>query len=557
MRLPSIALLTAALLTTALLTTLVAGCGAPDARTETAAAPAPPLFETFGELHRDIGTDVPAAQRYFDQGLRLAYGFNHQAAGNAFAYAAQLDPTCAMCVWGQALVLGPNINLSMAPEAAAPATALARKAQSLAGDAKPADRALIDALVARYADPAPADRASLDKAYADAMAKVVAQFPGDDDAQAMYAESLMDLTPWNYWTAGKPNADTPKILGAIETVLKRNPQHIGAIHYYIHAVEASNDPARAEALADTLGNLAPGSGHLVHMPAHIYIRTGRYNDATLVNFRASTADKDFLAVCKGSNGMYPLGYVPHNWHFATLSAGLMGSRALATQASDQTLQRADMAQLDALNFMQHFVVVPMQTQVRFGEWDAILARTQSPATQPYPTGIWHFARGMAQLRKGNAAEAQRELAALQQLADDPEMGKLMLGTTNYAGDLLKVGAGVLHGEIASSQGKHDEAIAALRAAAAIEDKLTYNEPADWPLPVSNYLGTALLKAKRPAEAAKAFENDLQKFPKNGWGLYGLAQAQEAMGNQQAAADTRKQFQSAWQWSDTKLSGAVF
>ena len=542
-------------------TALLAGCeGSPPPRADVAAEPgtAPPLFETFGTLHREILTDVPATQRYFDQGLRLAYGFNHEAAGRAFEEAARLDPKCAICYWGQALVLGPNVNLPMSPDLAPQATKLARKAQALSWHAKPADRALIDALVARYADPSPADRLPLDRAYADAMAKVVAQFPQDDDAQAMYAESLMDLTPWNYWSpAGKPNADTPKIITALETVLKRNPKHIGAIHYYIHAVEASDDPARAEALADTLGDLAPGSGHLVHMPAHIYIRTGRYNDATLANFRASTADKAFLAVCRGTNGMYPLGYVPHNWHFATLSAGLMGSRTLATQASEQTMQRADMTQLDTLNFMQHFVVVPMQTEVRFGQWDAILARTQSPAPQPYPTGIWHFARGMAQVRKGNVAEAERELAALQQLADDPALGKLMIGTTNLAGDLLKVGAGVLRGELASSQGHHDEAIASLRKAAAIEEKLTYNEPADWPLPVSNYLGTALLDAKRPQEAAAAFQEDLRKFPKNGWGLYGLAQAQDAMGDKQAAAQTREQFKAAWQWADTDLHAAVF
>ncbi|UHQ20625.1 hypothetical protein LVB87_05640 [Lysobacter sp. KIS68-7] len=548
------------LVATLVATALLAGCGgSPAPRADVAAVPdtAPPLFETFGSLHRDIGSSVPAAQRYFDQGLRLAYGFNHEAAGRAFEEAARLDPDCAICVWGQALVLGPNINLPMDPALASQATQLARKAQSLSAHAKPADRALIDALVARYSDPSPADRAPLDHAYADAMAKVVAQFPEDDDAQAMYAEALMDLTPWNYWTAGKPNPDTPKILGAIETVLKRNPQHIGAIHYYIHAVEASDNPGRAEALADTLGKLAPGSGHLVHMPAHIYIRTGRYNDATLVNFSASKADKDFLAVCHGTNGMYPLGYVPHNWHFATLSAGLMGSRTLATQASEQTLQRADMAKLDELNFMQHFVVVPMQTEVRFGQWDAILARTQSPAPQPYVTGIWHFARGMAQLRKGNVAEAKNDLAALQKLADDPDMVKMMLGTTNTAGALLQVGAGVLRGEIESTQGKHDAAIATLRKAAELESKLTYNEPADWPLPVSNYLGNALLRAKRPAEAAKAFQDDLQMFPKNGWGLFGLAQAQEAMGDKQAAADTRTQFKAAWQWADTELQAAVF
>jgi tetratricopeptide (TPR) repeat protein len=552
-----------ALVLTTLSLALIAGCEAPEPRSDAPApspqaATAPPLFETFGDLHRDIGTSVPGAQRYFDQGLRLTYGFNHQTAGTAFAEAARLDPSCAICVWGQALVLGPNINLPMDPVNAAQATALARKAQSLAGNAKPVDRALIDALVLRYQDPAPADRKALDQAYADAMAKVVAQYPEDDDAQAMYAESLMDLTPWNYWSpAGAPNADTPKIVGAIETVLKRNPKHIGAIHYYIHAVEASEDPARAEALADTLGDLSPGSGHLVHMPAHIYIRTGRYNDATLANFRASTADKDFLAVCKGSNGMYPLGYVPHNWHFATLSAGLMGSRKLAEQASQETLQRADMAKLDELNFMQNYVIVPMYTEVRFGQWDKILARAQPPASQPYPTGMWHFARGMAQVRKGNAAEAQRELAALDTIAKDPEMGKLLIGTTNFAGNLLNVAAGVLRGEMLMSEGKHDQAIASYRAAAKIEEGLTYNEPADWPLPVSNYLGTALLKAKKPKEAATEFEYDLRKFPKNGWGLYGLAQAQDAMGEKQKAAETRKQMQAAWQWADTELTAAVF
>ena len=367
-------------------TALLAGCeGSPPPRADVAAEPgtAPPLFETFGTLHREILTDVPATQRYFDQGLRLAYGFNHEAAGRAFEEAARLDPKCAICYWGQALVLGPNVNLPMSPDLAPQATKLARKAQALSWHAKPADRALIDALVARYADPSPADRLPLDRAYADAMAKVVAQFPQDDDAQAMYAESLMDLTPWNYWSpAGKPNADTRKIITALETVLKRNPKHIGAIHYYIHAVEASDDPARAEALADTLGDLAPGSGHLVHMPAHIYIRTGRYNDATLANFRASTADKAFLAVCRGTNGMYPLGYVPHNWHFATLSAGLMGSRTLATQASEQTMQRADMTQLDTLNFMQHFVVVPMQTEVRFGQWTRSSHARNRPRRSP-------------------------------------------------------------------------------------------------------------------------------------------------------------------------------
>jgi tetratricopeptide (TPR) repeat protein len=537
---------------------LLAACEATSPTQQASTEPAPPLFETFGELHRDIGSDVPGAQRYFDQGLRLAYGFNHEAAGRAFAEASRLDPSCAICVWGEALVLGPNINLPMAPELAPKATALAKKAQSLAGNAKPADRALIEALSVRYADPAPADRKPLDRAYADAMAKVVAQFPDDDDAATMYAESLMDLSPWNYWSsAGTPTGDTPIIVAQLEKVLARNPKHIGAIHYYIHAVEASSAPDRAEALADTLGDLAPGSGHLVHMPGHVYIRTGRYHDATLVNFRASTADKDFLAVCKGSNGMYPLGYVPHNWHFATFTASLHGSRALAQQSAEETAKRADHAQLDAINIMQHFVIAPLYTQVRFGLWDEILATEKSPAELPYPTGAWHFARGMAYAHKGDTAFARKELATLAQIAKDPAMEKLVLMDVNRADKLLSVGEAMLRGEIALAEGKRDEGIAALREAMAIEDTLNYNEPADWPLPVRPYLGAALLDAGRPKEAAQAYQEDMVKYPKNGWSLYGLAQAQRAMGDAKAADATNAQYKAAWQWADTPLTASAF
>ena len=297
----------------------LAACEAPAPRA-TAAQPAPALFESFGALHRDTGSRIPATQRYFDQGLRMAYGFNHEAAGRAFAEAARLDPDCAICVWGQALVLGPNINMSMEASAVKDAAALASRAQALSAHARPVDRALIAALLQRYADPAPADRKPLDRAYADAMASVARDHPDDDDVATLYAEALMDLSPWAYWTPnGKPTAFTPQILATLERVLQRNPQHIGAMHYYIHATEASPTPQRAEPYADALAALAPGSGHLVHMPAHTYIRTGRYHDATLTNLAAGTADKTFLAVCHGSNGIYPLGYVPHNWHFATMT----------------------------------------------------------------------------------------------------------------------------------------------------------------------------------------------------------------------------------------------
>lgn len=537
---------------------LLAGCR-PGARNETAAtSTAPPLFDTFGDLHRDVGTRVPEAQRYFDQGLRLAYGFNHEAAARAFAEAERLDPKCAMCAWGQALVLGPNINLPMSPDLAADATMFATRAQSLAAGAKPADRALIEALVKRYATPAPDDRKPLDEAYAQAMGEAAKQFPEDDDIAALYAESLMDLTPWAYWNAqGQPTQYTDAIVSTLEKVLKRNPRHIGAAHYYIHAVEASNEPQRAEPYADQLAALAPGSGHLVHMPAHVYIRVGRYHDATLSNLAASTADKDFLAVCRGSNGAYPLGYVPHNWHFAAMTAALHGSRTLAMQAAEQTAQRVDPKAMEAMNFMQQFVVAPLFAKVRFGEWDAILAMEQPPSELPYPTAIWHFARGMAHVRQRKAGEGQQDFLKLQAIAKDPAMEKLVLWDINRADRVLAVAGHMLAGEIALARGDRKAGIAALRKAVEAEDLLNYNEPPDWPLPVRPYLGAALLDAGRAKEAIAVYQEDLKRFPDNGWSLFGLAQAQAKLKQKDAAADTERRQAAAWQWADVKLTASRF
>lgn len=530
-------------------------CKAPDSR-QAAAAPPPPLFENFGELHRDIGSKVPAAQRYFDQGLRLAYGFNHEAAGRAFAEAARLDPDCAMCLWGQALVLGSNINLPMPPEAAKPAARLVAEAQLIADGARPADRALIEALAVRYAETPPADRAPLDKAYADAMADVVRRFPDDDDAATLYAEALMDLSPWSYWDRkGKPLEHTRTIVATLERVLKRDPEHIGAMHYYIHAVEASRTPQRAEPYADKLAELAPGSGHLVHMPAHIYIRTGRYHDATLTNFAATTADAAFLEVCGGTNGVYPLGYVPHNWHFATMTASLHGSRTLALNAAEQTAKRADMKQLDTLAFMQQFLVMPLLTQVRFGQWKEILAQAAPPAEQPYPRAIWHFARGMAYVRGGERERAQAELDALREIAADPAMKDVLLGAINRADAVLAVAVPMVQGELALAKGQRKTGIARLRDAVKAEDALAYNEPADWVLPVRPYLGAALLEAGRAGEAAQIYAQDLNTYPKNGWSLYGLAKAQRKSGDVASAKRNEKRYRDAWQWADEPLTAS--
>jgi tetratricopeptide (TPR) repeat protein len=543
------------------LTTLLAlaACEAPAPRA-TAAQPAPVLFESFGALHRDTGSRIPAAQRYFDQGLRMAYGFNHEAAGRAFAEAARLDPDCAICVWGQALVLGPNINMPMEASAVKDATALARRAQTLSSHARPVDRALIAAVLQRYADPAPADRKPLDRAYADAMASVARDYPDDDDVATLYAEALMDLSPWAYWTSdGKPTEFTPRILATLEHVLQRNPQHIGAMHYYIHATEASPAPQRAEPYADRLAALAPGSGHLVHMPAHTYIRTGRYHDATLTNLAAGTADKAFLAVCHGSNGIYPLGYVPHNWHFATMTASLTGSRTLALEAATQAAQRVDRSMMATppLEAMQLFLVAPLFTQVRFGDWDAILAQPEAPAALPFPTAIWHFARGMAQVRKGALAAAQVELDALRDIAADPAVAKVSFLDINHADGLVAVAVPLLRGELLRAQGRHNDGIAALRDAAIAEDALNYDEPADWPLPVRPYLGAALLEAGDARAAEVAYRQDLAIYPDNGWSLYGLAQAQRKLGEAAAAQDSARRHAAAWQWADMPLTASRF
>jgi tetratricopeptide (TPR) repeat protein len=417
-------------------------------------------------------------------------------------------------------------------------------------------------LLQRYADPAPADRKPLDRAYADAMASVARDYPDDDDVATLYAEAMMDLSPWAYWTPdGKPAQGTPRILATLEHVLQRNPQHIGAMHYYIHAVEASPTPQRAEPYADRLAALAPGSGHLVHMPAHIYIRVGRYHDATLTNFAATSADQAFLAVCHGSNGVYPLGYVPHNWHFATMSASLTGSRTLALRAAEEGARRVDRQAMATppKETMQLFLVAPLFTQVRFGEWDAILAQTQSPAPLPFPTAIWHFARGMAHARSGDPRAARQDLAALHAIATDPAMAmaKVSFYDINHADALLAVAEPMLRGELLRMQGRHAQAIAALRAAVAAEDKLNYDEPAQWPLPVRPYLGAALLEAGRAREAAESYRQDLSTYPGNGWSLFGLGQAQRSLGDTAAAIDSERRFAAAWQWADMPLTASRF
>jgi tetratricopeptide (TPR) repeat protein len=523
-----------------------------------AEAAAPYLFSTLGDFSRPGVSENSEAQRWFDQGLILVYAFNHDAAGASFAEAARLDPDCALCVWGQALVLGPNINLPMLPEANEPAWRLAQQALAMAPRAKPVERALIEALAERYAWPAPEDRSALDRAYAEAMARVVRDFPDDLDAATLHAEALMDLVPWAYWDReGNPGPYTADILATLESVLARNPDHIGAIHYYIHATEAGPAPEKAEPHADRLAALAPGAGHLVHMPSHTYMRVGRYHDASLVNLRATEADAAFLSFCKGSNGVYPLGYVPHNWHFLAMSAGLEGASGIALRAAEHTAARADREVLEALPFMQHFLVTPLFAEVRFGRWDAILARGAAPADLPFPRAIWHYARGRALAAKGDAEAAAAELRALAAVADDPAMIGLMVSDLNDAAAVLAVARRSLAGMVASVQGDFDSAAAALAEAARLEDRLNYFEPPDWPLPNRHLLGAVLLQAGKPVEAESVYREDLRVFPRNGWSLFGLALALNAQDRKDEADEVWGAFAEAWEHADVKLASSHF
>jgi tetratricopeptide (TPR) repeat protein len=537
---------------------LITSCAtAPPLTTDTAAKPAP-LFERLGDRSRAISTTHAQAQRYFDQGLTLAYGFNHAEAKRSFLAALKLDPRCAMCAWGASLVLGPNINLPMLEAANAEAYALARQAGSLAAGARLVEQALIEALQRRYSATWTADRAALDRDYANAMRRVAERFPDDADVQALFAESLMDLFPWNYWQPdGTPRPETLAAIAAIDRAIAREPRHPGALHYKIHALEEFR-PQEAVAAADALRGLVPDAGHLVHMPGHIYLRVGRYSDALQVNLDAGQADDSYVAQCQ-VQGFYPVAYHPHNWHFVAVSATLLGQRAEAMRGAARTGHLMHgRAYDDAMVglVVQHFDQLPLVTAVRFGLWDEVLATPKPVQSGDYALGLWHFGRGMAQSARGAASAAELELKALQAIVDKPEHRNAYVSVRSTVHSILAVAERMLAGELLLRERQYPLAIAALRQAAANEDALGYNEPEDWNYPVRLLLGTALLEAGQPQEAERAFQEDLRKHPENGWALYGLSLSLEALGKSAEAAQVRARFAQAWRHADIALSAAV-
>jgi Flp pilus assembly protein TadD len=512
--------------------------------------PRAPLFDNLGDHHYAITTASPEAQRYFDQGLRLSYAFNHAEAIRAFKQGAAIDPQCAMCYWGVAYALGPNINAPIVEEAAKEAFAAIGQARQAAGGATARERALIEALAKRYAADPRAERAPLDAAYAEAMRAVTKQFPDDLDAATLFAQSLMDTAPWKYWDLnGNPQPFTNDVLAALESVLARDPDHIGAIHLYIHAVEASPNPGRAEKYADRLAALIPGAGHMVHMPGHIYLRTGRFKDATAANVAAIKADEDYF---KGDpvagNMTYQVGYYPHNIHFMVATLSMEKRQAEALQAAEDVRAKAhpDMLRDPAMGgMMQHMTLTPLYTKVRFMLWDDVLAEPAPPADVPFMTAISHAARGLAHAAKGRLTDADAELKALAAVKDDPALKSVGVSSVNMAAPIVAIAHEVLAGQIATKRKQAAAAVKHFAAAVSLEDNLTYMEPPDWPIPVRQLQGAALLELGRFKEAEQAFSDDMTKFPENGWSLTGLHTSLERQGRKADAAAVKARLDKAW------------
>ena len=510
-----------------------------------------PLLEGLGDWRHRVTTSSPEAQRYFDQGLRLTYAFNHDEAVRSFERAGQLDPGCAMCQWGIAYALGPNINLPMDAKVEPRALEAIRRAGALKQRTTPGEQALIDAMAARYGEPAGAARADRDLAYADAMREVARRFPDDADAQVLFADAMLNLRPWNQWTReGKPQPGTLELVGVLEGAVKSEPGHAGACHFYIHAVEASETPERALPCAERLPKLMPGAGHVVHMPAHVYLRVGQYERAARANIAAVEADKRYFAAHSAAPGIYPTFYAPHNLHFLWSTYLLSGQREKALGAARALAERVALSDARANASLEGFLPPAILTLTRFGSWDAVLAEPAPPAELRFATGMWHYARGVAFAARKEVASAETELTRVRDLAAEVKDDLIII--LNPAPALLKLAAEALGGQIAARQGRFDEAIAYFRTAATMEDALTYDEPPPWYHSARNMLGETLLEAGRPADAAAAFREDLRYVRETGWSLSGLERALRADGKSQEAAEIARRFRAAWKYSDVPL-----
>jgi tetratricopeptide (TPR) repeat protein len=513
-----------------------------------------PRLQSLGTHTFTVSTTDARAQQFFNQGFNLSYAFNHAEAGRAFREAARLDPALAMAYWGQALVLGPNINAAMEPGDEPPALTAIKKAIELKPKASERERAYIDALAERYSGD-PNDRVARDKAYSTAMKKVHERYPDDLDAAVLYVESVMDLRPWGYWMRdGQPYEGVADAVSVVESVIARAPNHPGALHMYIHLMEA-NQPKKAEAAADRLQPLMPAAGHIVHMPAHIYQRVGRYADSIKSNELAIAADEDYIRQCR-AQGLYPLGYYPHNLHFLWFSATYDGQSQVAIDAARKTASKVDAETLKQMPMTAGFRVLPYYALTRFGKWDEMLREPEPTKENAYLYGTYQYARGLALVAKGQLTDAERALAIVKQQQADKSM-ESPLFSPNLSGQVYAIAPEMLAGEIALARKQYDGAINHFEHAVRLEDGLVYTEPYEWHYPPRHALGAALLDAGRSMEAETVYWEDLKRNPENGWSLFGLAQALRAQKKTDDAAIVEARFKKAWARADVTLQASRF
>lgn len=526
------------------------------AGTVAAPPPAAPLFPDLGSYRYPADTRHPQAQRYVDQGMLFVYGFNAAEAARSFDAATQLDPSCATCWWALAWSLGPNLNSDMAPASASRVAGALRAAQRHRAGASPAQQALIAALARRHPPGAEVDEAR----YAQEMRALAARHPRNGEVALLAAEALLNLHPYDWWEAdGSPKPWTGEIEMLLQRAIELVPDHPGAHHYWIHLQESSRHPAGALPSADLLRDRVPGSGHLTHMPAHIYLRTGRYDDAIRASQRSIDADRRYLEAVD-AQGAYRVGYVAHNHHFLFASAAMAGRRQLALTAADAAWPAACGPRPGDRSsaILQHYYVLPLYARVRFARWDEILRETLPPdVAEPYPLAIWHYARGTAQARTGDLRAARESLARVEQIATDPALARVRIKNINAAEKLSRIAGLTLRADIALAERRPDDAAALLAAATAVEDSLTYDEPHLWLAPTRHALGEALLAADRPRDAERVFRKDLAHYPGNGWSLTGLATALKKQGRQQAALDTERSARAAFAGAEALPRGARF
>lgn len=517
-----------------------------------------PLFEGLSGIQMKITCKDSLVQRYFNQGMMLAYGFNHAEAARSFYYASKLDPECAMCYWGYAYVLGPNYNLGMEPDNYQRAFEAIVKAKSLSIKTSQKEKDLIAAMLTRYVKDPIDDRSALDLAYSDALKSLTDKYPNDPDIYAIYAESQMNLHPWDlYEKTGNPKPWTPSIIAALEMGLSLFPDHPGAHHLYIHAVEASNTPERGLASADKLlAGLVSGSGHLVHMPSHIYIRTGDYHKGSIANIEALKVDSTYIEACH-AQGAYPIAYYPHNYHFLTATATLEGDSKTAIESALVMSKKMhpEIMRTPGFGTIQHYYTIPYYVYIKFGKWDEILSLSNFDSSIVYPEAIRNYARGLAFVAKNDLTSAEQSLQKLDKLSEDEDLQELRFWEINSASDILSIASKVLKAEILAAEKKYDAAISVFQEAILIEDALNYQEPPDWFFSVRHNLAAIQIDAKKYEDAIETLNEDLAKLPNNGWALKGLSTAYKALNKKEELMKTNALLKEAWAHADVKIKSS--